>query len=275
MTARRFAALCALILVIICIIVLALVMKDKLVLRRSLPSNWAEIDKLTASYPYLFYQGKRQKIRNALTPHQDGFGSFMYVLLIDPMPKYGFDGDYIRNAVSEDVHKHFAVLAEACSEESDFGSAMRLLFKHQEVLRHTIGVTVPFNASRSARSEEITPAVRADFALAARKMQSVINSQTTSRKVKAAAHLVMALIMNSSPEAKSTISGPELEKIPNLYPEEHLTCFLSQYYLFRAQQNRRKFAAVAKRIDNEYGGDASLRDLGAYEYIDSAAKSTP
>ena len=237
------------------------------------PGTWKEMAILNAWKPSRYASREGYPLHSNLGPEydaEDGFGWFCYQILVDPglmAPGFSTWGLY-RLPVSEELHAYFTVIAQACTRNRSFGEALSLLFDSVDAN----GNRLPFWPSSVLHQDQagpLSPEARAARGQVAKIMRRVMGSDAATPEIKATAHLIVALTEgNQFPE--DSVSMQNLAQIPTLYPDMFVTCFVSQYYLYRTLVRRGKVSEadeIAAHTLARYADHPVLSDLAVYKEL--------
>ena len=235
---------------------------------KSRPYSWAEIDRLNHWHSPRYWVSSNGFRQNG-SFWTEAFGWFCYTTFVDPGPILTNRGRAIMYPVSEKLHDYFRILTAACENEQRFGNAVRALFENIDVFARS----APMPALSLAEPQPLSEVERARLLGIATSMRQVIASDTANAETKAAAHLILALTEgNDLP--KDTVNTQELMRLPILYPDQRLTGFLSQYYLYHALRRRGKETEarrVAEHAVEKYSSYQPLGDLEAWKELQRLA----
>jgi len=231
---------------------------------KTYPQQWAEIRQLDSWNPARFLV-RRDGSRGPGLYKSNGFGWFLYRTFGDPGPMAWILRGPAPSPVSDEVHRHFTELADACQQDQSFGRALKLLFGNI----HLFGRSVPWTELSISQLKPLSANERRSLRQVAHVMQGVMSSRAASGEVRSAARLIVALT-GGDDFAYDAVDTDALAVFPLQHPDERLTAFLSQYYLFHAflrRGNKDEALEVARTAVREYGTDRALRDLTAYQYL--------
>jgi len=201
---------------------------------------------------------------------RQSFGWFMYRLFVDPGLKLCTwaqirPGEYIqmpdRVRVSEEVHKHYSLIARAYTEIPEFKRAMNLLFENGS-LANRFWPWIYFDI------DKLTALSQKDRALlqtVSQLMQSALKRKDLDADIKAAISLIIALTTGNDFQ-KDAVSLQQLAQIPNSYPKQKIITFISYYYRYEALHRRHRYAEMQNIIKKKeaWMDDPSLDGTDAY-----------